>query len=103
VQCYARCCSNDSLFGPKWVANGEACKDWGTWATQCGSINNLVRVSINGGLYWEQPGRCWVLCKNYTVYHLMSGVTSGCAAAGQADCQSHGGFVDALWQYCDPN
>lgn len=100
--CYARCCSNNSLFGPKYVQNGEACKDWGTWATQCGSINNLVRVSFNGGVYWEQPGRCWILCNNYTVYHLLASVTSGCAAAGQTHCQTHGGFVDAVWGYCDP-
>lgn len=102
VQCYARCCSGNALYGPKMVANGEACKDWGTWASQCGSINNLVRVSINGGLYWEQPNRCWALCGNYSVYHLLSGVTSNCAAAVQTECQSHGGFVDAAWQYCDP-
>jgi hypothetical protein len=86
------------------MANGEECKAWGTWGAQCGSVANIKAVQFNGGQYWANDSRCWAKCGNYSVYHEIP-VPAGhtCTQAVQDHCASHGGFVDAIWQYCDPS
>lgn len=80
---------------------GDAeCFAWG--GTACGSMSNLVRTAFNGAQH-SQQNRCWVRCCNYSTYHLLPNVTDHCADAGAAECTTHGGFDDVIWQYCDPN
>jgi hypothetical protein len=96
-ECYARCC-NDALYGTG-QPDGGACVAWGQQV--CGG-NVLLRSMFNGQYVYEKPNKCWVMCGNYTVYHLLDYVTQGCHDEGVKHCASHGGFKDVKWQPCQP-
>jgi hypothetical protein len=80
-------------------ADGGACVAWGNQI--CGG-NVLLRAMFNGQHVYEKRNKCWVMCVNYTVYHLLDYVTQGCRDEGVQHCASHGGFKDVKWQPCQP-
>ncbi|HET6613064.1 MAG TPA: hypothetical protein VFG83_13795 [Kofleriaceae bacterium] len=48
---------------------------------------------------------CWAKCDNRQDYHLVTGVTSGCADKARAYCRARdrGAFEDAAWAVCQPH